>query len=320
MSNLIKAYSVHYKEEKRNINLDNLASMLIEKHLAEEAAANSPEEVEKFEDGFVPLSDTMSDEDIEGYDEIDEDSEGEADDFVPLSFSSDDAPGVNKKASSIDTGEEEAIKLMLQNEIDELKRKLEALKAESADIIIRANDQAENIKQMAELMRDNLMEEFSNAGYAEGKLKAEKEINELIGSYENRKASLEADYNEKISNLGPKYASLVKACVRKITGHVVDDYDDFLLYIIKAALSEPSGDLNYIVHIPSSSFEPAKSRKEELEACLKGGARLDLVEDSLLSDDQCIIETENGILDCSLGVQLSNLERELDLLSTATDR
>lgn len=319
MSNLIKAYSVHYKEEKRNINLDDLASRLIEKHLAEEAKAAAPEDGE-FDDDFVPLSGSLSEEDIEGYDEIEKSPEGEADDFVPLSFSSDDDAELNEETAPKYSGEDEAIRLMLSNEIEELKRKLEALKAESADIIVRANDQAENIKQMAELMRDNLMEEFSNAGYAEGKLKAEKEINDLISSYEERKALLEADYEKKISGLGPKYASLVKACVRKITGHVVEDYDDVLINIVKTAFSEPSGDLSYIVHIPSASFELAKSKREELEACLKGGARLDLIEDSLIAPDQCIIETENGILDCSLGVQLTNLERELDLLSVASDR
>ena len=42
---------------------------------------------------------------------------------------------------------------------------------------------------------------------------------------------------------------------------------------------------------------------------------MELVEDMTLSRSQCFIETENGIYDCSLDTQLSELKRKLKLLS-----
>ena len=44
-------------------------------------------------------------------------------------------------------------------------------------------------------------------------------------------------------------------------------------------------------------------------------ATLEVVEDAALRKNECMIETEGGIYDCSLDVQLAALRRELLLLS-----
>jgi flagellar assembly protein FliH len=42
---------------------------------------------------------------------------------------------------------------------------------------------------------------------------------------------------------------------------------------------------------------------------------LNIVEDSDLAKNQCIIETDGGVFDCSLDIQLEQLIKEIKLLS-----
>ena len=42
---------------------------------------------------------------------------------------------------------------------------------------------------------------------------------------------------------------------------------------------------------------------------------LEIIEDPTLRENECIIESEGGLFDCSLGIELEELTRTLKLLS-----
>ena len=44
-------------------------------------------------------------------------------------------------------------------------------------------------------------------------------------------------------------------------------------------------------------------------------ATMELIDDPLLNEGECMVETDGGIFDCSLGVELSELSRKLRLLA-----
>jgi len=56
-------------------------------------------------------------------------------------------------------------------------------------------------------------------------------------------------------------------------------------------------------------------QKDELVAALTNpDANLEIVEDPTLNENECIIETDGGIFDCSVGVELEELSRKLKTL------
>ena len=57
------------------------------------------------------------------------------------------------------------------------------------------------------------------------------------------------------------------------------------------------------------------ARKQIAAGTVAPGSTIDIVEDNTLSQNECLIETENGIFDCGLGTQLSELKQQLVLLS-----
>ena len=73
---------------------------------------------------------------------------------------------------------------------------------------------------------------------------------------------------------------------------------------------------NYLVHVSRQDYEGVMADKERIRAQAGGSSvSVEFVEDSTLSGAQCLIETENGIYDCSLDTQLCELSKKLRLLS-----
>ena len=44
-------------------------------------------------------------------------------------------------------------------------------------------------------------------------------------------------------------------------------------------------------------------------------ATMEIIEDPMMKENECIIETDGGVFDCSVGVELEELSRKLKLLS-----
>ena len=56
-------------------------------------------------------------------------------------------------------------------------------------------------------------------------------------------------------------------------------------------------------------------QKKRLLAGISNNVTVEVVEDANLSQNQCLIETENGVFDCSVDVELRALSKTLQLLA-----
>ena len=107
--------------------------------------------------------------------------------------------------------------------------------------------------------------------------------------------------------------------VEVLTGvyeHVIQvglaDYQDLIVNLVEGVLSQIDGGRSMIVHVSGEDYDYVSSRKADFAV---GSASLEIVEDITLSKNQALIETESGIFDCSLDVQLRELGKKLRLLS-----
>ena len=62
-------------------------------------------------------------------------------------------------------------------------------------------------------------------------------------------------------------------------------------------------------------YTSVSGHKAELKEQLPEQTEFDILEDASLSANQCIIETEDKMIDCSLDVQLQNLQEKLHTLA-----
>lgn len=160
--------------------------------------------------------------------------------------------------------------------------------------------------------RRKTLEAAKKQGYDEGVKQGRAEADGLKKELEAEKRRLEEEYAERVAELEPQFIELLTGIYEHIIHVGLSDYRDLIVYLIEDALGQIDGGRSIIVHVSAQDYEYVNGRKADF---VVGSASLEVVQDITLSKNQALIETENGIVDCSLGVQLSELGKKLRLLS-----
>ena len=79
-------------------------------------------------------------------------------------------------------------------------------------------------------------------------------------------------------------------------------------------------DSQFMIHVSPKDYEKVYEKKAELLSKVsRDNIRLEVIEDVTVADRQCIIETENGVFDCGIDTQLSELKKRFKLLAYRRD-
>lgn len=187
------------------------------------------------------------------------------------------------------------------------------------EIIDKAKEEAQliliNAREEAQKISEQLYQESKEKGYKDGYslgekdlLKAKEELNQQF--LLNQKA-----YEEELAILEPKFADVVAMLVSKLTGVVVEEKKDIILYLIHNAITNSYNSKSYIIKTSKDDYELVLSKKEELQGIIGSKSELEIIKDNELSRNQCYIETDTSVIDLSLDVQLASLVEDLKLLS-----
>ena len=94
-----------------------------------------------------------------------------------------------------------------------------------------------------------------------------------------------------------------------------DDKTEILLSLVSDAIMGIEGSKDFRIRVAQVNFELMENHRHELEDRLGEDISLEMIADPMLEENQCMIETDSGIFNCSLGVQLENLIKDLKSLS-----
>lgn len=194
----------------------------------------------------------------------------------------------------------------MQAEID---LKLQQAQEQADAIVAQAREQAQGIKD--EAMQQGQQQGYE-AGYADGVAAAES----LKAEIEDQRAGLEAEYQKIVDELEPEMVDVLTQIYEHVFNVDLRDDKGIILHLLKSTLSriEPGNDL--IVHVSSDDYDDVIEEREALDACITSpSTTMEIIEDPVLRENECMIESDSGIFDCSLGVELSELTRKLKLLS-----
>ena len=185
---------------------------------------------------------------------------------------------------------------------------LSQARAQADEIIASANAEAENIRKEA-------YEEGRAQGIAEGQDYARQVLKEQEGAlrqeYEERLMELRKQEKE----LEPHFASIVAALVEKLTGAVCKGKKDVIVHLIDSALHNLEKSKRIVLRVSKADIAMVSSKRGYFAKELKEGTELEITEDASLSANQCIIETDNKIIDCSLDAQLDSLCDQIRMLA-----
>lgn len=280
LSNLYKSGWVVVNEDARVIDVNDL----IKKRLQENASARMSHADAALQEENEGFSSGLEAEKIDAL--LEPDSEG----TVLKNNSREELEAVNR-------------------ELEAARGELEQIKEETSRMLTEANVQIEQ-------MRKNTLEEAKNQGYQEGfdqgmaEAQAEKKV------YLDMQAQLEEEYRQRIDALEPEFIETLTGIYEHIFKVDLSTYHDLVVHLLVDAMQKTDSARHYIVHVSKQDYPAVSAAKEKiLEETGTLPTNLEIISDMTLSASQCMIETEDGIYDCSLGTELEELRRKLMLLT-----
>ena len=225
-----------------------------------------------------------------------------------------------EKVDALFSSDEGVIKGSLQAERDALLEEIENARAELAAVKEQADAMIEDAKSQIGAMQMKAYEEAKSQGYQEGERLGRQEADAQINEYLAKKKQLEDEYEKKIEELEPEFIETLTGIYEHIFKVDLTRYRDLVANLLVNAMQNIENTRNFLVHVSKEDYEGVMADKDRIRAEAGGNSvSVEFVEDATLSRSQCLIETENGIYDCSLDTQLSELSRKLKLLSYERD-
>lgn len=190
---------------------------------------------------------------------------------------------------------------------------------EAEDLLADARSQAEAILTDAGSQAESIQEEAKNTGfdegYQEGTAKAEAELAELRSQMEEEQRQLEEDYRQKVRELEPHLVEVVSDVFEKVFHVHFDDKKDVLIYLIEKVILNAEGIKDFQVRVSRADYDFVEGHRDAISKEVGASIQVEVLADASLQEHQCMIETDSGVFECGIDVQLDNLLATLKSLS-----
>ena len=176
---------------------------------------------------------------------------------------------------------------------------------EAEQIINTAKEQAQQIVEQAK----EAYEQEKQRGYQDG-------LDESKVDQADQMLKVVSRTINYLSDVEQTMADILLSGVKKIIGEF--DQETLAINLVRNALQHVRNEKQVSIRIPPSQYNMVKARLNEILTDYKGVGFVDLVADQRLSTGDCIMESEIGVVDASVDVQLRALQRRFSQLKAAT--
>ncbi len=180
---------------------------------------------------------------------------------------------------------------------------------------IEANQLLEEAKQQAELMKQEAFENASKAGYDEGYQQAIIQVTKQEEQLKIQQSKMLADYQEQIEQMEPMLVDAIITVVQNVFKIKFEDNHNLIVHLLKIALGQIESSNDIMIKVSKEDYPFLLKYKEVLSKTVAKTIQINIMEEISLTKNQCLIETDGGVFDCSLDVQLDNLSKTLRILS-----
>lgn len=298
-SNVVKGYTIvgmgTQEEDKRIIDTNTLAAKKLEVLASVLSQTGAKEASTPRQGGFVAglaaedVTDMLT-QDAEGIEEGEETQQ--------------EAPQPEAEPEPVLTAED-----ILREANYKAGAIVEDAKAKAQEILADAKEEAEKMLREA---KDVGYEE----GFQSGNSKAEALYDIKESELTKRAEALEQEYAALFENVEAQLVDTITGIYEHIFQTELGSYRDILIHLIGSTMRAIEGGRDFVIHVSKEDYPYVSMQKKSiLEGCATANISVEIIEDSTLSKNDCLIETEGGIFDCGLSTQLHELRQRLQLLS-----
>ena len=206
-----------------------------------------------------------------------------------------------------------------EEEAEEAFVDMEAIQAQADEMIANAREEAEAIiaeaQEQAEALKSHYEEEGKKTGYQEGLADAMNEFNAKKDELEAERQQLQAEFDEKERAMESELVDVITEVMERFFLVQFGNKKDLLLHLIDNALINIENSREFLIKVNDENFDFLNQYKSQLQEKVGNDLQLDIIRDPVLDVHQCLIETDGGVFDCSLDVELDNLVKDLKSLS-----
>lgn len=204
-----------------------------------------------------------------------------------------------------------------------IHERLEQANLDAEKILKQANEHAEAITTEIQQAKDKweleekpfYMEQAQKEGYQQGIedgiQKGYREMAESIAYAREMIDLAKQEYGEKIEAAQPVVLELAMKVAGKIIGYELNENESTFLSIVKRAIKEVRNYCDVQLHVHPSQYPFVLSQKDELNAIFPKNTDFYIYPNEDLSENSCVIESENGRIDASVDSQLQEMKVKL---------
>ena len=188
-------------------------------------------------------------------------------------------------------------------------------KAKAEEILAAAQQKADAILAQANRDAGEIRTSAKTQGYEEGRASAEQEKEqlrvELEESYRKKQGDLDSDYKNKREHMEQDLVDVIITVFEKVFHIQFDDKKDILMHLIEDAILNIEDDKRFRVKVAEDNAMFLENHKDEILDRVGHDIELEIVSDATVEGNDCTIETDSGVFNCSLGAQLENLIKDI---------
>lgn len=196
---------------------------------------------------------------------------------------------------------------------------VEKAKEEAAQITAKATADAEEILrravQEAENLKETTRKQAEEQGYAEGMERARAQEAQMLSQVQQLREQHEQEYADRLHAMEPELMDAVIEVFDQVLWTDFAGRREILLRLIQNTVRHIKNSREFRIRVSAEDYETVSAGRDEIFQKIGGEVILDIIMDESMEQGQCTIDTDEGIFDCGVDVQLENLVKDLKTLS-----
>lgn len=192
---------------------------------------------------------------------------------------------------------------------------LEDARNQAEQIVKEAQEKADALMDDAVNQADALFEEKKQAGYDAGLRMGQEECDrrrEQLESEANaQREQLQKEYDSKYESMESDLIDAITQVFDKVFHIQFEDKREILLHLVENTLKNVEIGKKFRIHVSESNCRFMESHLGDIRENIGNDVEVEIVNDTKLGTGDCQIETNFGIFDCGIDMELSNLIKDI---------
>lgn len=192
---------------------------------------------------------------------------------------------------------------------------LEQARLEAESIVAAAKAEAMKTVDEAHKQAELLFEQYKQNGYNAGASQMQEELeSEKIRLQEELirlKDTLQTEHDAKMETMESDIVDAIISVFNRVFDIQFDNKKKILLHLVNNTLMNVEVGKEFHIRVSEANYKFIESHIGDIKEKIGNDINIEIVNDMTLGPEDCVIETESGVFNCGIDMELANLEKDI---------